>query len=131
MSAHPLSLPDASDTEFQQLLDDWAEAIVANDAERIGAFAAPEWQLVDTGGIISRQKFLDVVGSGDLTHETMSFDVLSVQVHDHTAVVVAHGRNTGHWQGQAFSADEWATDFFVWQADRWQCTLSALTPRRL
>lgn len=58
---------------FQQLLDEWAEAIVANDPQRIGAFATPGWQLVDTGGIIPLSKFLHVVRSGELTHDTMSF----------------------------------------------------------
>src|SRR5690625_5467543 len=99
MSAHPTYLTDASDTVFQHLLDDWAEAIVANDAERIGAFVSPEWQLVDTGGIIPLKKFLDVVGSGDLTHETMRFEVLSVQVQDHTAVVVSYRRISEHRHG--------------------------------
>ncbi len=130
MSSRPAQTPEAAQALFQRLLDDWAEAIVANDPERIGAFATPQWHIVDTGGIGTLSKFLDVVRSGDLTHDTMTFKVLSVQFHDDVAVVIAHGKNTGHWQGQAFETDEWTTEVFVRRDDQWLCAVTALTPRR-
>ena len=115
--------------EFQNLLDDWAAAIVANDADRIDAFVEPQWELVTPeGGPLPRERFLDVVRRGDLTHAAMSFEVLSVQVYGDTAVVVAHGKNHGHFQGRAFRADEWATEMFVRRDGHWRCLASALTP---
>ena len=115
--------------EFQALLDRWAEAIVANDAERIAAFTEPDWQLITPeGGPVSLDQFLAAVRSGDLTHSTMTFEVLDARIYGDTAVVVAHGTNAGRWQGQPIQADEWATDVFVRRPDGWRCSLAALTP---
>lgn len=115
---------------FQSLLDEWAEAIVSNDPERISTFTEPDWQLIDTGGIVTLQAFLDVVRKGHLTHQAMSFEVLSAQVEGNVAIVIAHGTNNGHWQGEPFTADEWTTEIFVRQDNGWKCRLTALTPRR-
>ena len=115
--------------EFQTLLDDWAHAITANDSDRIEAFALPEWELVTPeSGPVPCEAFLTAVRSGALTHSRMTFNVLSVRRHDDLAVVVAHGTNSGHWNGQPFSADEWVTEHFVRRAGRWACALSSLTP---
>jgi len=64
--------------EMQALLDGWAAAIVANDADRIDAYAEEDWTLVGTGGAMPRRRFLDLVRSGRLTHEEMRFEVLDV-----------------------------------------------------
>jgi hypothetical protein len=37
---------EADRREFQALLESWAEAIVANDADRIDSFNEPDWELV-------------------------------------------------------------------------------------
>ena len=48
--------------EFQALLDRWASAIAANDADAIAAFAEPDWELVTPeSGPVSLDRFLDVV----------------------------------------------------------------------
>jgi len=119
-----------SQGEFQQLLDQWAQAIVANDAATIAEFCEPDWELIDSPGVISLERFLQVVRSGDLTHSQMSHEVHSVRREDGVAVVVAHGINHGTWRGEPFSADEWATEFFVRRDGRWRCRLTALTPRQ-
>ncbi|MCM3659732.1 nuclear transport factor 2 family protein [Georgenia satyanarayanai] len=43
--------------EIRALLDAWAQAIVANDADRIGSFATEDWVLVGTGGTVPRERF--------------------------------------------------------------------------
>ena len=53
---------------FANLLADWAEALVANDAEAIGAFAEPDWVFVGENGIVPGSTFLDNVSSGQVTH---------------------------------------------------------------
>lgn len=124
----PTHQPDAI-TEFQRLLDEWAAAIVANDADQIDTFVDPGWQLVTPeGGPVARERFLSIVRDGSMTHSQMAFEVLSVRLHGDTAVVVAHGTNQGEWQGQGFSADEWVTEIFVRCDTGWRCILSALTP---
>lgn len=116
---------------FQSLLDARAEAIVANDPVRIAKFTEPDWELIDTRGPIPLQRFLDVVRSGHLQHNAMTFDVLSTRRKGNVAIVVAHGTNEGRWNGEPFSADEWATDVFVLRDERWRCQLTSLTPRRV
>lgn len=120
---------DVGRAAFQSLLDEWAAAIVANDASRIEAFVEPDWVLVvPEGGSVTREGFLAVVASGDLTHSDMAFELLDARVYGDVAVVLAHGTNHGTWQGNPFAADEWVTEVFVRRDDRWRCTVSALTP---
>jgi ketosteroid isomerase-like protein len=120
---------DAVRQRFQALLDEWAAGIVANDAERIGSFTEPDWVIITPeGGPGSRDGFLGVVASGELTHSQMAFEVLDVRVHGDVAVVSAHGTNRGQWRGVPFSADEWITEVFVRRDEGWRCVMSALTP---
>lgn len=68
--------------QFQAVLDDWAAAITANDATRIDAFVEPDWVLVGPeGGPTSRETFLGVVASGELTHSDMTFEVLAARTY--------------------------------------------------
>jgi ketosteroid isomerase-like protein len=119
----------SSRQHFQAILDDWAAAIIANDATRIDGFVDPDWVLVGPeGGPVEREAFLAAVRSGHLTHADMTFEVLTARTYGTTAVVLAHGVNHGHWRGDPFTADEWVTEMFVRRGDRWRCTFSALTP---
>jgi len=115
--------------DFQLLLDRWATAIVANDVDRIAAFAEPDWLLVTPeGGPVPLERFLSVVAGGELRHTAMAFELLQVRLFGDVAVVLARGTNQGTWQGTPFAADEWVTEVFVRRADGWRCTLSGLTP---
>lgn len=117
--------------EFQALMDAWAAAIVANDADRIAAFAEPGWELVTPeSGPVPLAGFLAVVCDGSLTHSQMSFDLLSVRRRGDEAIVVARSTNRGEFNGEPFSADEWVTEFFTRRDGRWRCVVSALTPDR-
>jgi len=116
--------------EMHDLLDAWAQAIVANDPDRIGSYAEEGWTLIGTGGAISRERYLGVVASGELTHEQMSFEILDLWDRGDFVVVLAHGINSGHWKGQQFHEDEYVTEVFARHDDGWKCVVSALTPRR-
>lgn len=110
-------------------VDEWAAAIVANDAERIAAFMADEWVIVSESGITDRDTFLAFVTSGDLTHSAMqAITPPRVRVHGDTAVVTARITNTAHYGGDRFDADEWTTDVFVRRDGHWRCVLSHITP---
>ncbi|NKG20763.1 nuclear transport factor 2 family protein [Paeniglutamicibacter terrestris] len=114
---------------FQDLLDRWAEAIVANDAPLIGSFAEPDWVMVTPeGGPGKRADFLAAVESGQLSHSEMAFEVLEARVYGDVAVVLAHGTNRGSWRGVPFTADEWVTETFIHRSAGWLCAFSALTP---
>lgn len=110
-------------------VDAWADAIVANDAERIAAFMADEWVIVSESGITDRDTFLAYVTSGDLTHSAMrAITPPRIRVHGDTAVVTARITNTAHYGGDRFDADEWTTDVFVRRGGHWRCVLSHITP---
>lgn len=114
--------------ELIELGAQWAEAMVANDAERIGSFMADDWVIVSDRGISTKQDFLSYVESGALTHS--AFEMASdarVKVNGDTAVMTIRVVNTAHFGGQTFEADEWATDVFVKQAGKWLCVHSHIT----
>lgn len=108
----------------------WQQAIVANDVESIGRFTSEDWVLVDQTGVGSRDAFLALVASGELTHSAMQMvdGTVRVRVHGDTAVVTARVTNTAHYRGQEFVADEWTTDVYQRAPAGWICVLSHVTP---
>ncbi|MFH8344287.1 nuclear transport factor 2 family protein [Streptomyces sp. NPDC018045] len=119
---------DAVRAQLVSVSEDWAAAIVSNDAARIGRFTADEWVIVSTSGVASREDFLAIVESGELTHSAMNIvNQARVRVYGDTAVFTARVTNTAHYRGQRFDADEWTTDVFVRRDGRWLCVLSHIT----
>ncbi|GAA0639999.1 hypothetical protein GCM10009535_16180 [Streptomyces thermocarboxydovorans] len=119
---------DAEEDRLVAQERDWAAAIVANDPDRIARFMADEWVIVSESGVTSKERFLSLVESGDLTHSAM--DAVSrprVRVYGDTAVVTARVTNTAHYRGVRHDADEWTTDVFVKRDGRWQCVLTHIT----
>jgi ketosteroid isomerase-like protein len=105
----------------------WDQAMVSNDAEAIGRFMAEDWVIISEHGVMTKEKFLAVVASGDLTHETFKGEIVSVRQHGEAAVVTGRVRNNGHYKGQPFSSDEWTTDVFVKRNGKWLCVHSHIT----
>ncbi|MCE4265498.1 nuclear transport factor 2 family protein [Rhodococcus globerulus] len=108
--------------------EQWSTAIVSNDAERIGRFMADDWVIVSDSGLTSKEQFLSIIQSGELTHST--FDRVNdarVRTYGDTAVLTARLTNTAHYRGRQFDADEWTTDVFVRRNGRWLCVLSHIT----
>jgi ketosteroid isomerase-like protein len=110
------------------ITEDWAAAIVSNDAARIASFMADEWVIVSEWGVSSKEQFLSAVESGDLTHSAMDrVSEARIRTYGDTAVLTARITNTAHHQDQRFDADEWTTDVFVKREGRWLCVLSHIT----
>lgn len=121
-------LRDAVRAELVAVEEDWARAIVSNDAERIAAFTADDWVVVSDSGVTAAERFLAVLRSGELTHSAMvAAGVSRVRVYGDTAVVTVRVTSTAHYQGQRLDADEWTTDVFVRRAGRWLCVLTHIT----
>lgn len=118
-------------TDTEQLLEtgrEWAAAMVANDADRIGEYMADEWVIVSDRGISNREHFLSFVRSGMLTHS--SFEMVGeprIKIYGDTAVLTGRIKNTAQFGGQQFDADEWSSDVFVKRDGRWLCVLSHIT----
>ena len=108
----------------------WAEAITANDAERIAAYMADEWTIVSENGVATKEAFLAHVASGDLTHSAMEpvGEPRVLLAASGTAIYTARVVNTAHYRGHRHDADEWTTDVFVLRGDRWVCVHTHITP---
>jgi ketosteroid isomerase-like protein len=114
---------------FQKIEDNFNQAVISNDVAEIKKCVSSDWVLVDSqAGIIAQERFFHVVEQGLLSHQTMTKEILRVKVYDNIALVTGRGKNTGIWQGQPMEADEWITDVYKKENDRWICVLTHLTP---
>ena len=108
--------------------DAWAAALVDNDADRMGSFMADEWVIVSESGISTKEDFLGLIRSADLTHSAMDrISQARVRFYGDTAVVSSRVTNTAHYRGQRFDADEWTTSVFARRGGTWLCVLSQIT----
>ena len=116
-------------SHFQQIEDDFNKAMVSNKIEQIKMCVTKDWVLVDSqGGIIPQDRFFRVLEQEQLSHDTMTKQILRVKVYGDIALVTGRGQNTGSWQGHPMEADEWITDVYKKENDRWLCVLTHLTP---
>lgn len=112
-----------------ELAQQWATALVSNDADAIGSFMDEDWVIIGPSGITGKQGFLPLVASGELTHEKMELiGEARVRIYGDTATLTGRVTNNGHYKGEPFSADEWTTDVFLRRDGRWLCVLSHITP---
>lgn len=114
--------------ELVAIADEWARAIVSNDAARIASFTTDDWVIVSDSGVTSREKFMSFVSSGELTHSAMDrVGDARTRTYGDLAILTARVTNTAHYNGHRFDADEWTTDVFVRRNGRWLCVLSQVT----
>jgi ketosteroid isomerase-like protein len=114
--------------ELLKLENEFARAVINNDADAVDGFLADDWIIVDPdGGIVDKARFLGVIKSAVLSHELMESADLRVRLYGNTAVVTGLTTTKGKFMGQDFSSCERATDIFVKQNDRWQCGFTQLT----
>lgn len=106
----------------------FADAIAKNDSESIERFVTDDWIIINSdGGIIEKERFLEVIKSGALTHEVMQSDDIRVRVYGDSAVVSALTRSKGKFMEQEFTTHERSTDVFVRRDGQWRCVLTQLT----
>jgi len=114
--------------ELLRLENEFARAVASNDADALDAFLADDWIIVEPdGGMIDKARFLGVIRSGALSHESMESTDLKIRVYGNTALVTGLTTSKGKFMGQDFTSCERATDIFVKQSDRWQCVFTQLT----
>ena len=106
----------------------FVDAIAKNDLEAIERFVRDDWIIINAdGGIIDRERFVEVIKSGTLTHEMMESEDMRVRVYGDSAVVSALTRSKGKFMGQEFTTHERSTDDFVRRDGQWRCVLTQLT----
>jgi ketosteroid isomerase-like protein len=120
-------------SQIPQFLVDLEErfniAMISNDIERIAECITDDWLLVTPeAGPVSRSRILDVVGSGRLTHSSMTKVATHAAVMGDMAWVTGRGQNTGTFNGMPIQADEYITDIYRKVGDTWLCMLTHLTP---
>ena len=114
--------------EVLKVEEEFGQAMIKNDADKIGTFLADDWIIIDPdGGIIDKVRFLSVIRSGALTHEAMDSQDVRVRVYGTTAIVTALTSSKAKYMGQEFSTRERATDVFVKLDGKWQCVITHLT----
>ena len=114
---------------FQALEDRFNDAMVSNDVHRIAQCISDDWTLVTPEkGPIAREAILHAIGSGMLTHDSMTKHVVRASVYGDMALVTGRGSNTGTFRGAPISADEWITDVYRFAQGEWRCVLTHLAP---
>lgn len=114
-----------------ELEDAFNEAMISNDVGKISRCVTDDWILVTPeAGPVPRSRILDVIGSGLLTHATMTKVATHAWVTGDIAWVTGRGQNTGTFNGQPMAADEYITDIYRKVDGAWRCMLTHLTPAR-
>lgn len=122
-------IEDQLKQQFQQIEDSFNAAVISNRVEEIKKCITTDWVLIDSqGGIIPQESFFHVLEQGLLSHSTMTKEILRVKVYGDIALVTGRGQNTGTWHEQPIEADEWITDVYKNENEKWLCVLTHLTP---
>lgn len=108
--------------------------MTTNDADAIGQFMADDWIIIGPDGSLdTRERFLSLVRSGDLTHSQMESRDLQVRRFGETALVIAEGLSVGAWRGQLFHLVERVSCVYHRTNGKWLCQsthLSLISDRR-
>lgn len=114
---------------FLDIENNFNIAVISNSVDEIKKCVTSDWVLVDSqGGIIPQESFFNVLKQGQLSHSSMTKEILRIKVYGDIALVTGRGQNTGTWQGDPMEADEWITDVYKKENDKWLCVLTHLTP---
>lgn len=107
---------------------EWDRAMVENDADAIGRFIADDWVIVGADGTVGdKATFLDLVRSGELTHDVMESHDLTVRLFGDRAVVTGRGVSGGEYRRWPFRLVERQSCVFVRQGGSWRCVLTHLS----
>ena len=112
-----------------ELEEAFNDAMVSNDVESIARCITDDWILVTPeAGPVPRSRILEVIGTGRLTHTTMTKIALHACVMGDVAWITGRGQNTGTFNGSPMEADEYITDIYRRENGEWRCMLTHLTP---
>jgi ketosteroid isomerase-like protein len=111
------------------VIGEWDHAMLANDPGAIGRYIADDWVIVGPDGSVSgKARFLDLVRSGMLTHDTMESHDVDVRLYGDTAVIIGRGVSGGHYNGERFHLVERVSSVLRrGGAAGWTCVLTHLS----
>jgi ketosteroid isomerase-like protein len=121
----PVNSDSADILKFEE---GFSAALAHNDLAALERYLSDDWSIVSGDGqVISRERFLNVIASGDLKHDEMSFHQPAIRMFGDMAVATSHARSGGSYKGVQFHTDEIGTDVIVKIHGRWVCVLTQLT----
>ena len=113
---------------LRKLEQEWAEAVVHNDAEEIGRIEAEEFICTDPDGVVThREDDLKAAKAGALTISDLKIEDIKVSVYGETAVVTGKSTFKGTAYGRPIDGSYRWTDVFVKRDNRWQVVASQAT----
>jgi ketosteroid isomerase-like protein len=108
--------------------DEFDLALRRNDVPALERMLSPDWLIIDSNGNqISRDRFLRVLRSGELSHSAMQSSEARVRIYGDSAVLTARADGQGTYRGNSFQFSERSTDVWLWVDGRWLCVLTQLT----
>jgi ketosteroid isomerase-like protein len=117
-----------AESEIVAMEAKWTASMLANDVRRMQSLLATDWVLLESnGGVLTRDRFLATIASGDLVHTKMTLDRPTIRIYGDTAIVSGLATSSGTYRGQPFSLHERSSDVFVRHGGRWECVLTQLT----
>ena len=120
---------DQLTTLFQNIDDNFHDALVSNNVHEIAKHLAEDWTLLEGQfGIVSKEQFLHVIELGDLSHTAMRKKVLQVKHHDKIAIVTSRGMNVGSFKGEPFNSEQWITNIYKKEDESWRCLMTQEAP---
>jgi ketosteroid isomerase-like protein len=121
-------MSDVIRLELLRAIEAWDRAMVANDPDLIGQYMADDWSIIGPDGSVSgKAHFLELVRSGELTHNVMESHELDVRLYGETAVVIGRGVSGGTYRGEAFYLVERVSSVFHRVSSGWVCVLTHLS----
>jgi ketosteroid isomerase-like protein len=117
-----------STTEVRSFEEAFSSAVARNDVDALKRYLSDDWRIISSDGrVITRARFLEVVASGDLKHDTMSSQDQTIGLYGNTALVTARAQSAGRYKGVKFHTDEIGTDLLIRRQGRWVCVFTQLT----
>jgi ketosteroid isomerase-like protein len=98
----------------------WAAAERTGDADTLDPLLADDFMLVGPlGFVLAKEQYLGSRRSGDLKHESLVWEDVSVRVYGEAAVAVGSQTQRSTYQGRDASGRFRVTQIAVRRADRW------------
>ncbi|HTP86498.1 MAG TPA: nuclear transport factor 2 family protein [Bryobacteraceae bacterium] len=118
----------ATSDAIQKLEHDWADAVKAGDADKLGPILADDFVVLGPDGSLQTKKeLLADVKSGTEKIESYEFGPMHVKVLGNVAIVQGGDTEKSSYQGKDTSG-KWAwMDVFVKRGDKWQVVRSQTT----
>lgn len=115
--------------QFQTIENNFNSALASNDVNEISKYLCGDWVLLEPQyGMISKDRFLANIKSGQLIHTSMIKEVLRVRVYHEVAVVTSRGMNKGFFKNEPYNSEQWVTNVYKKESDKWVCVMTQEAP---